>query len=144
MTNILVDTCFWYALYDTRDEHFNKAQRIQEFLEYGNIIIPYPVLYETLNTRFSCKKEWVVGFNDFLQKESTILIPDDKYKKVALNSVLANAIEGNRPMSLVDMILRVMIDDVSLNIGALITFNERDFYDICWSKNIELISKIKE
>jgi hypothetical protein len=43
-------------------------------------------------------------------------------------------------MSLVDITLRLMLDDVNLKIDALITFNVGDFVDVCSAKGIELIS----
>lgn len=42
--------------------------------------------------------------------------------------------------SLVDLIIRAMLLDVNLRIDALITFNSADFEDICWKKNIELLT----
>jgi hypothetical protein len=111
---------------------------MQDYLEFGNIILPYPIIYETLNTRFVKRKEWLTTFNDFLKRESTVLVPDEPYKKKALSSVLSNT---TRPLSLVDMTIRLMLDDINLNINALITFNVGDFIDICANKRIELISK---
>lgn len=138
MTNILVDTCFWYALYDESDQYHATAQKIQDYLEYGNILIPHPVLYETLNTKFT--KKHIRRFDDYLKRDSTFLISDEKYKSIALNLVLESSIEGKRPMSLVDMTIRLMMEDVNLHIGALITFNVGDFVDICCPNRIELIS----
>ncbi|KAA6332714.1 hypothetical protein EZS27_018809 [termite gut metagenome] len=37
------------------------------------------------------------------------------------------------------MIIRSMLDDTDLKIDALITFNERDFSDICRQRKIKLI-----
>lgn len=47
--------------------------------------------------------------------------------------------KGNNK-SLVDNIIRLMLDDDTLRIDGLITFNARDFYDVCAIRNIELIS----
>jgi predicted nucleic acid-binding protein len=141
MSNILTDSCFWFALYDERDEHYSKAQKLAKSLDFANIILPYPILYETLNTRF-CKAESIHSFNEILKKEKTILIPDDKYRDIALNITLRDSVNKKRPMSLVDMIIRLMLDDVNLKIDTLITFNTKDFIDLCYSKNIELISDI--
>ncbi|GHT65997.1 hypothetical protein AGMMS50239_26750 [Bacteroidia bacterium] len=138
MTNILIDSCFWYSMFDKYDEHYNKVQHMQEYLEFGNIILPYPIIYETLNTRFVKRKEWLTTFNDLLKRESTVLVSDEPYKVKALSSVLSNT---TRPLSLVDMTIRLMLDDIDLNINALITFNVEDFIDICSNKRIELISK---
>jgi hypothetical protein len=111
---------------------------MQEYLELGRIILPYPILYETLNTRFVKKKEWIITFNELLNKESTVLVPDELYKNQALSSVLRAT---SRPLSLVDMTIRLMLDDINLNINALITFNVGDFIDLCLEKGIDLISE---
>jgi len=137
MNNILVDTCFWYALYDKSDQHYDKAQKIKDYLELGNIIIPYPVMYETLNTYFV--KKWINGFKEIINKSTTILVSDEPYKNQALKNTLL--LSSSRPMSLVDMVLRFMMEDVDLNINALITFNVRDFVDLCEYRRIELISQ---
>jgi predicted nucleic acid-binding protein len=135
--NILVDTGFWYALYKEKDQYHGLAQNMQKYLESNhNIILPYPVLYETLNTTFVEQKDWMSGFSQILQKTTTIPVSDEPYKEKALFSVLT---ESSRPMSLVDRIIRLMLDDVNLNINALITFNIGDFFDLCRNKRIELI-----
>lgn len=141
MTNILVDSCFWYALFDARDQHHAEAQQMKEYLDYGNIIIPYPVLYETLNTRFSKMKEWMSAFDVILRKYTTLCIPDEVYRKDALDSTFVTA--KKRPMALVDMVIRYMLDDVNLNIKKMITFNVGDFDDVCRRKGIEVISGVE-
>ena len=54
--NILVDSCFWFAYWETRqkDQYMESAKRIYDicFDKYQyNIIIPFPSLYETVNTK---------------------------------------------------------------------------------------------
>jgi hypothetical protein len=140
--NILVDTGFLYALFDESDPYHNKVieRGMVDFLEFGNIVLPHPILYETLNTRFVKRKEWCNIFNTYLSKGSTVLVSDEVYKEKALSITMQNAISGRRPMSLVDAVIRLMLDDVNLNISALITFNVEDFVDVCMQKKIELIS----
>jgi predicted nucleic acid-binding protein len=138
--NILIDTCFWYALYDESDEHYKKAQTMVNYIQSGTtIVLPFPVLYETLDTRFCKRKGWVTSFNEIIHRGKTILISDDKYKENALKQTFFT--NEKRPMSFVDMIIRFMLDDVDLNLNALITFNERDFIDVCHYRRIELISE---
>ena len=54
--NVLIDTGFWYAYYDGSDEHHQEAQRVMGLLEKHRILIPFPSLYETIDTRF-CKRK---------------------------------------------------------------------------------------
>lgn len=57
-----------------------------------------------------------------------------------MNVLIAYSIRLQRPISLVDMILRLMIDDINLKIDAVVTFNAEDFADLCYAKGVELIS----
>ncbi len=143
MNNVLVDTCFWFAYFDERDSHYQEAQELMKILNNVNILIPHPVLYETLNTRFVSRKSWMKVFGRLLEKQSTIIISDDQYKTQALNSILKDPTIRKREISLVDMIIRLMMEDVNLNVSTLITFNDKDFFDICWSKGIKLINSSK-
>ena len=138
MNNILVDSCFWYALFDNSDEYHYKAQKMKDYLEFGNIILPFPILYETLNTRFSKKENWMSMFEEYKNRKNTFLIPDTEYRERALSNTFFY--KGKRPMALVDMSIRLMLEDINLNVNTLITFNVGDFIDICISKGIELIS----
>ena len=143
MSNILVDSCFWYALFDSSDEHHNKAKKMIDYLDYGNIILPFPILYETLNTKFSKREDWMRTFEEYKNRKNTFLVPDNEYREQALSDTFFYSLKRKRlrPMALVDMSIRLMLEDVNLNINALITFNVGDFIDICHSKRIELISE---
>jgi hypothetical protein len=110
-----------------------------DYLKLGNIVLPFPVLYETLDTRFCNRKEWIVSFNEIISRNTTILVSDDKYRENALNKTFFT--NEKRPMSLADMAIRFMLEDVNLNVNTLITFNKGDFIDLCHSKRIELISE---
>ena len=69
------------------------------------------------------------------------MIDDNGYKEIALNQTFEYSIYNKRPISFVDMIIRMMLDDINLKIDAMITFNLEDFIDVCASKNIEIISE---
>jgi len=138
MTNILIDTSFWYALYNVRDEHYNKANELIEYLSLGNIIIPYPCLYETINTRFA--KNNLSDFKRIIEKHSTFLIEDNSYKSEALDFTFNSSIKLFKPYSLVDMVIRLMLEDETLNINYLISFNPEDFIDVCCKRRIEILS----
>lgn len=58
MNNVLVDTGFWFALYDEKDQYHNKALKVMDRLINSRFLIPFPTLYETLNTSFVKKKEF--------------------------------------------------------------------------------------
>ena len=44
-----------------------------------------------------------------------------------------------RPLSLVDAVLRLMIDDPDVPVEGMLTFNARDFADACRRNAVELL-----
>lgn len=131
---ILVDTGFWFALYNTDDSDHETAKQIAGVIQSSTVLIPWPSLYEVLNTRFTKNKVVLGQFETFLGKPSTIRINDISYRDQALKETLASP----RPISLVDRVIRMMLMDVNLRINYLITFNKRDFVDICQRRQIEI------
>jgi len=140
MNNILIDTGFWIALYDRRDSYNVVANDIFEYLTLGNVIIPYPSLYETINTRFVKNAPAMRSFKILLEKTNFQLMDDVDYKEFALESTFSFAYNSNRSLSLVDMVIRQMLADERLNISHLISFNQGDFQDICTRRNIQILS----
>jgi hypothetical protein len=57
----------------------------------------------------------------------------------ALRHCLESSREHKRPLSLVDCLIRVMLEDTNIRINYLATYNNSDFYDVCATRNIELI-----
>jgi predicted nucleic acid-binding protein len=141
MSNILIDTCFWYALFDARNLNHHKANELVHYLDIGNIIIPYPTLYETINTRFTRNKVWVDEFEKLLKNKNVLFVEDIEYKENALSLTFDSTLNRNRPLSLVDMVIRLMLEDVNLKIDYLISFNSGDFIDLCLKKGITLINE---
>jgi predicted nucleic acid-binding protein len=134
MQNILIDTGFWYALFDKRDQYHQKTLEIAEFVALQHFfVLLLPTLYETLNTNFI--KNHKLSFDSFLKTHHTTTIYDTKYRDKALEETLKIS---NYKYSLVDMVLRIMILDVNLSIHALITFNDRDFIDVCQQRSIPI------
>jgi len=141
MQNILIDTGFWIALYDKRDTYYTQANNLYEYLSLGNILIPYPSLYETINTRFAKNKDGIEAFEKLIKKRDVVLLDDSDYKIDALELTMDSSIRMNKPYSLVDMVLRLMLLDKRLKINYLISFNPNDFFDICIKNNIEILCK---
>lgn len=136
MQNVLIDTGFWYALFDKQDQYHKKAKEILEVIALQNcLILPFPTLYETLNTSFI--KNHKLYFDIFIKTHQNIIIFDTKYTDKALEETLKIS---NYKYSLVDMVLRMMILDVNLSINGLVTFNEGDFTDVCQQRNIPILS----
>ena len=137
--NLLVDTGFWYALYDIRDSCHEEARRLADILDRSNLILPWPCLYETLNTRFVKRRDWLDGFFEFCGHSTTVRLSDEPYRDKALAKVFKSPAPW-MSLSLVDWIIRLAIEDRNLRIDAMVTFNPKDFFDICHPRRIELIS----
>lgn len=132
---LLVDTGFFIAMYDERDAHHAEAQDKQKLLDVYAIILPWPVLYETINTRFSRRRRIMARFNAVITSSNTALLDDSPYRVEAYQAVARNV---RRPMSLVDAVLRAIIEDTNVAVTAMLTFNKRDFNDLCWQHAVEL------
>lgn len=131
MERLIVDTGIWYAVLDKRDSRMNYAEDIAKVLEQHQLLVPYPSLYETINTRL-IKNEYQQADKLFAylnNPEKVVLVPDDKYREDALKAVQFNLNRGKH-YSLVDMIIRLMMEDDSLGPRAVLTFNAGDFWGV--------------
>lgn len=133
---ILVDTGFWIALFYERDQHHDAAQKIEDILAIHTILVPWPTLFEFVDTRFSRRNGNAQRFRQFLHRPSTILIDDAPYRDESLIFTLG---EQQHTFSLTDHIMRSMIMDVEISIDAFLGFNHKDFYDVCGKRRIEMI-----
>lgn len=140
--NVIIDTGFWYSYLGTREiERHDIASSIYRYLDsiQANFIIPFPTLYETINTKL-LKKKKVKEAEWFLRQLNSNTrfnqISDSIYKEKAYERTMSH---NNRGISLVDNIIRVMIEDqTSLKIDGLVTFNTEDFADLCMKRKILL------
>jgi len=135
--NILLDTGFWYALYEVGDSHHEDAQSLAELLDPHNLVLLWPCLYETLNNRFVRRREWLDSFSAYANRINTVLLSDEAYRHHALGKVFKNRAPW-LSVSLVDQVIRLALTDTSVKIDAMITFNPSDFIDICQSRRIKL------
>lgn len=138
MKRLIIDTCIWYALLDKTDSRAKYADIIKEILDTHQLIIPFPSLYETINTKFM-RNEYGQATQLFTYLNNSlkvILIPDNNYRDKALEIVNSN-LEKKKQYSLVDTIIRLMMEDVSLGDIAVLTFNVGDFYGL---NNTEIIN----
>ena len=132
---VLIDSGFWCALYEPRDQYYQEAQLIANLIEDKQLILPWPTLYEFINTRFIRRIDRLNAFNAQLTRTSINYLDDTGYKQAALNEVI------NRGLySLVDSVIRQVLSDVNVKIDYFVTFNNADFDDICYRRKIEIIS----
>jgi predicted nucleic acid-binding protein len=135
----LVDSGFWIALLDERDQHYEEAQQKAETLFHLHYIFPWPILYETLRTRFVRRPLAVRKFESFLKRPNTTYLEDAKYRTNALAKTLSDRPHGVRAFSLVDNVLRMIIADTTVRVDYVLTFNTGDFVDVCRQRDVEMI-----
>ena len=139
MEYTLVDTGIWLAMFDPRDQHQDKIEEISELLEICYLILPWPTLYETLRTRLSRNRKALQRFELYLKRPGITFLEDDPYREIALELCFSSSIRGNRPLSMVDCLLRLVLEDINVKVNYLATFNDIDFIDICLKRQIEII-----
>ena len=135
-SRLLVDTGFFFALYDARDDHHDDAQAHQHWLEDLPIILPWPILYETVNTRLTRRQHLVAQFDAVVSAERTTLLDDTPYRADCYRTVSSRTRRG---LSLVDAVLQRVIEDANVDIGAMLTFNARDFAALCAENRVEIL-----
>ena len=138
-SKVLVDSGFFFALFDPRDRYHADAIEKREWLEILSLVIPWPVLYETINTRFARRQATIARFESILRGPHIELLNDSPYRLDAYEDALTRAKTRRNAMSLVDSVICAILDDTNVRIDAMLTFNLRDFANICHSKGIELL-----
>lgn len=134
MINAVVDTGFWYALYDGRDVYHDVASDfMSNHCDGLHFLIPFPTLYETINTRF-VKQRNHHKMRHHINSDRCTLIHDEEYKIQAYDATFTM-----EHLSLVDMVIRLMIEDPNLRIDAVLTFNPGDFIDVCQARGVEIL-----
>ena len=134
----IVDAGFWIALFDPTDKHHARAELMADQLLKRSILFPWPLLYEVLRTRFVRRPGWVKPFYEYVESLSNRLVDDSRYRTDALREVRHWSVHRARPISLVDMIIRMMLEDSHMAVTHLITFNARDFSDACIKNGVQI------
>ena len=132
---LLVDTGYFYALLNERDSHHREAVEKRACLELFSLVLPWPVLYETMNTRFSRRPEQINEFERIIRKPDVEFVDDSPYRSAALESAFLRENNHERK-SLVDFIICAMIEDDNVKTDAILTFNHRDFRSFCMKKGV--------
>jgi predicted nucleic acid-binding protein len=143
VATILVDTGVWYAFCDPRDRVVSRevAEDLHGRVEAHSVLVPWPVAYETLSTRFVRNRLAMERFERELRSPRVEFVDDAPFRDEAIAQSFEWSLRRGRPLSLVDCVLRLLLDDVRTRIRYLATFNPRDFNDICAKRKIELWSQ---
>jgi len=138
---ICVDSGFLIALYDETDEHHEKAKGffVPHFTDSRDeLLVPWPVLYETVSTRMTRHRRRMDSLNrdwKYLHSRKQLILLDDKdFRAVALDECInevTKPAQRYRTLSLADRVIRGILSDISIKIDYFITYNRADFVDIC-------------
>jgi predicted nucleic acid-binding protein len=121
---VIVDTGFWIALYDPtkQPENYLEAERIANEIEDENIIIPFPTLYEFVNSRLS-RRESKLQFEKLLGRPNITKLSVSKYKSKALENFFLKSNLEYSDISLVDEVIKLIIADNSIRIDYIASFD---------------------
>ena len=149
MKGFLLDTSFLFALYGDEGERTRIAESNFRslFSRGGNIlVVPWPILYEGFNTRFSgdwrrirrVDSEW----SRLEELHRLQFLDDSAYRDESLRAWRTERPRESkkraRGVSLVDRVLIAIMEDRNLEVRAILTFDLRDFRDVSERRNIEI------
>lgn len=122
---VVLDTGFWIALFDPAKDPKNgvEAERMAEEIEDEDLIIPFPTLYEFVNSRLS-RREAKLQLERLLSRPNIIKLSDTKYKDKALENFFMKSKLDYSDVSLVDEILKLIIADKNLKIDYIASFDQ--------------------
>lgn len=151
MKAICVDTGFLIGLYDTNDEFHNIASRyFGEFFDTGTnrLLIPWPILYEAISTRMAKNRVGLARLDKdwkrlAVQRRLDVL-SDEPFRERAIDECfdeLGKPAPHYRSLSVVDRVVRRMLSDTDLRIHAFVTFNPKDFVDVCTKYGREMFTQ---
>ncbi|MCO6455114.1 MAG: hypothetical protein J5I93_07425 [Pirellulaceae bacterium] len=120
-------------MFDPRDEHHSYAVERLHWLEHATIVVPWPVVYETVRTRLARRPDRLAQLNRQLKRPGVVYVDDHEFRAEAYSLAVDYAIYRRWPISMVDMLCRLMIEDENIRIDAVLTPNQGDFRDVCAS-----------
>lgn len=152
MRRVCADTGFLIALYGEQGQQHDRASAWFEqlFARPGHQLLPWPALYEAINTRLVrdprqlevMERDWTLlrrnGRPDYLN--------DERYREDALAEVFTETRRPRRSyrrLSLADRVIRALLADVALSVDVLLTNDESAFHEICRLRGLELISVLR-
>ena len=140
MPRILLDTGVWIALCDRTDRSVSPkvARALERRIAPHRVILPWPIAYETLRTRFVRNRIALQEFEKKLTSPRLDRQDDSRYREPALMLSLDASLRQRRPLAMVDCMLRLVIEDPNVNLRYFATFNARDFSDVCARRGIEM------
>jgi len=150
MNGICVDASFLIGLYDETDDFHQKAK--DYFLQYfprgkNRLLVPWPIVYEAVSTRMVKNKKVLTRLESDWKLLSVWqqlhLLSDLPFRDGVVNECfeeLKKPPVHYRKLSAADRVVRRMLSDANIQISAFLTFNPKDFVDVCQALRRELLS----
>ncbi len=137
---ILLDTGVWYAFYTKSDQYYLEAQKLKEKIQFHRILLPWPICYEVLRTKFVKQEQHIIQFKNDLEKFNIEYLSDIPYREQALKELFSGFSKNykHENLSLVDILINKVILDKQKRIFWFATTNVKDFEDSCRRRRIEL------
>ena len=144
MSVFLCDSCFVISLADNSEAMHNASCSYLNTHKTGHFyLIPYPSMFETLSQRMVDNVQAMIRLEQIFFKNSdvnVVYVSDKNYRDVSLTECINDRQNIERHLSLVDTIIRNMIKSRNIRKDALISFNTRDFRDVCTQNKVILIT----
>ena len=134
---IVADTGFWVALFDPADAYHADAQDIAEDILDQRLIIPWPCLYETLNTKFVKRRTSLAAFERRVARPNFVRLDDSPYREQALLALFEQLRQFER-RSLTDLVICQILEDPSIRVDVLVTSDRADFGAFRGLRGLEL------
>lgn len=145
MKRLIFDSCYWFAFFNEKDQYHHLANQMADTFNSPSIkiLIPFPSMYETLNTAFVDNKSRLKRLSEILSNHEKVeFIFDDEYKDNAYRNTIGQ--ENGCKVSLVDSIILEMLEDKNFAIDGVVTFNSRDFAEPCHILQKEMACYVQE
>lgn len=137
---VLSDAGYWIGLLDPTDPHHSQSYEIASMIERSKIVVPWPCMYEVISTRLTRRSSQLLRFEEFLSKSNILILDDQDYKAIALRQVFTSIRQVGHTQSLVDSVIREILKDSNIRINFLVTYNTKDFADICNVRQILILN----
>ena len=153
MRGFLLDSSFLFALYDDEGMRSRQVRRsfVNAFSRSGSVLlVVWPVLYQSFNARFSSdllrihrlESEW----SALIERKQLQFLDDAPFRKNSLDEWWARDLKLSswRGLSLVDRVLRAVLERGSTRVHALLSFDHRDFSDVCGRLKVKIVPRDEE
>ena len=100
-------------------------------------------MFETLSQRMVDNVQAMIRLEQIFLRNSdvnVVYVSDKNYRDVSLTECMNDRQNIERHLSLVDTIIRNMIKSKNIRKDALISFNAKDFRDVCTQNKVILIT----